>query len=261
LSEILKVKGLGEGKRDWHRGFLIGIGLLLLFIILLNTPLFSMKTFIVEGNERVETEDIMRDLDLSYGTNLFRYALTHHSDDITVDSRLSTVDVYFRWPSTVRVVVEESETIGYVYFQGTYLCIDRKGQVATSTNTPDEDIPIITGMNVGSFSIGDSLGTDDTERYEAVMTIGTNLRKYEIVDQIKEVNVRVLDDIVMRTEHLEIRLGDINDMGGKINIVAEILKTSGVPDGVLHIEDIDEEIYLEVAGKESGQSTGATAGE
>ncbi len=247
MAKILKVHGLGEeGGKSWPIGLLIGLGIVVLLIIILNSPLFALKTFEVEGNLRVSDETIMDELGLSYGTNLFRYALKQiNREPPKVDPRLSTVDVYFRWPSRVYVEVEESETIGYVYFQGTYLCIDQKGQVASSTNNPDSDLPVIVGLNVGDFSIGEPLGTSDGERYEAIMSIGANLKKYEITTVVKEINIRNMDDIIMTTEHLVCHCGSMTDMGQKINVIAELSRKTGVPDGVLHMENLNEQIYIE----------------
>ena len=258
MAKILKVRGLGEeGYRSWPIGLAIGAGILVLLIILLNSPIFSLKTFEVEGNNRVSSEAIMEELELSYGQNLFRYAISpFNKTPPTVDSRLSQVDVYFHWPSTVRVEVEESETIGYVYFQGTYLCIDQKGQVASSTNQPDDDLPVIVGLTVGDFSIGEPLGTSDGERYEAVMSIGSNLRKYDISRVVKQINVRNLEDIILVTNKLTCHCGSMTDMGQKINVIAELTKKAGVPRGILHIENMSDQIYIETE-----QSGGTPVGE
>ncbi|MBR3404898.1 MAG: FtsQ-type POTRA domain-containing protein [Firmicutes bacterium] len=233
-----------ESNDHWKAWAVIG-AMLILVVIILNSDIFALKSYEVEGNERVSSEAIMNDLGLTEGTNLFRYALSHLNSTPSVDSRLSTVDVYFRWPSHVRVVVEESQTIGYVYFQGTYLCIDRKGQVAATTDSPDEDLPIITGLVIKSFSIGESLNTNDFERYDAVVSIGANLRKYELERLVNEINVRSLDDIVLKTDHMEIRVGSMTDIEQKISITASVLSQKGLPDGTLHIESLSDQIYIE----------------
>ncbi len=248
-GKVLRVKGMGrdndlEGTFPW-RGWAVVIGLILLAIALVNSPIFSLKTYEVEGNERISDEDVLRDLDLYEGINLFRYAMKHINSTPHVDSRLSTVDVYFEWPSHVHIVVEESQTIGYIYFQGTYLCIDRKGQVANSTNTPDQDLPLIKGISVGSFSIGESLSTSDAERYDAVVTIGSTLRKYEMQGIITEINVHNLDDIILLSPKLECRCGNMTDIGQKIAVFAQLIERSNVPSGILHIESLNNEIYIE----------------
>ena len=237
MAKILKVQGFGEEKvRSWLLGLAIGVGIIILLIILLNSPIFSLKTFEVEGNNRVSEETIMEELGLDYGQNLFRYAISHiGKNPPTVDSRLSSVDVYF---------------------QGTYLCIDQKGQVASSTNQPDDDLPVIVGLTVGNFSIGEPLGTSDGERYEAVMSIGSNLRKYDISRVVKEINIRNLEDIIMTTDRLVCHCGSMTDMGQKINVIAELSQKSGIPRGILHIESMSDQIYIETE-----QSGGTPVGE
>ena len=250
-GQVLKVGNLGReeerkaGRRRRNIFFVI-LGLLLALILVLNSPLFDLKDIEISGNERVSSEQIARDLGLTKGTNLFRYALTHFNKTPRMDPRLSTVDVYMKWPDRVKIVVEESQTIGYVYFQGTYLCIDRRGQVASSTNQSDQDLPVIEGSEVGSFSIGDSLNTQDAEKYDAVVTIGANLKKYDLNTTVHTVNVRSLDNILLKTDNLTVSCGSMTDMERKIGILAALLKQEpSLPKGTLHIEDINSSIYIE----------------
>lgn len=256
MAKVLKVEGMGNGtpeeKRKKHLKLLLIPAVIAAVLILLNSPLFSLKNITVEGNERVTDEEILSDLGLSPGVNLFRYALSHVNSTPRVDSRLTTVDVYMQWPDGVRVVVEESQTIGYVYFQGTYLCIDRKGQVASTTDEPDDDLPVISGLEVGSFSIGDSLNTKDAEKYNAVVTIGTDLRKYNLSTTVREINVRSLDDLIMKTDTLTIYCGSMQDIEQKINVIASLLEQQSLPSGYLHIESMEDQIYLVT---EDGTST------
>lgn len=225
--------------------------LILVAFLVLNSSLFELKHWEIIGNHRVTDESIMTDLGLKEGTNLFRYAVSHMKASPHVDPRLSTVDVYFQWPSSVRIVVEESSTIGYVYFQGVYLCIDRKGQVANTTADPDDDLPVIEGLKVGSFNIGECLNTEDVERYDAVVAIGTALKKYNLETKINVVNVRVLTDIVLYADKMEIRIGTIKDVERKVCVVADVLEMDGLPEGTMHIESMDSQIYIEPKAVES----------
>ena len=246
MARILKIEnGFHPPKIDRKKFWLIVGGVVLFILLLLNSSVFSLKTVKIEGNERVSQEAILEDLDLAMGDNLFRYMLTHWNMDPVVDPRLSSVDIYMEWPSTVRIVVDESMTIGYVYFQGTYLCIDRKGQVAASTHSLDEDLPVIRGLEVGSFMLGESLDTSDTERYEAVVSVCSILRKHELSTVIKEVNVLNVDDIILYTDDMVIRCGSMDDMEQKINVIAALLANSDLPKGILHIENLDQQVYIE----------------
>lgn len=246
MAKVLKIQNHFKPPKINQKKFWITMGaVLLLVLLLLNSSIFSLKHVEVVGNERVTEEEILEDLDLKMGDNLFRYMITHWNTEPRVDPRLSEVDVYISWPDTVKIEVDESMTIGYVYFQGTYLCIDRKGYVATSTYTLDEDLPVIKGIEVGSFSLGESLDTQDTERYEAVVSICSMLRKHELSTVVKEVNVRSLDDIILYTDRMDMHCGDMSDMEKKINVIASILANPDTPAGVLHIENLNQQVYIE----------------
>ncbi len=239
-----KAKNVFSGSEHLKAWGLV-LALILAAFLLLNSSIFNLKSYEIRGNERVADQTILVDLGLKEGTNLFRYAISHLNAHPVVDPRLSTVDVYFEWPSKVRIVVEESTTIGYVYFQGTYLCIDRKGQVANTTSSMDEDLPLIVGLTVGSFNIGECLNTDDVLRYDAVVAVGTAIRKYDLQTTVNEINVRVLDDIVLQTDKMEIRVGTITDVERKISVVAGVLDMKDIPSGVIHIEDMNSQIFIE----------------
>lgn len=246
MARILKIEnGFHPPKIDRKKFWMIVGGVVLLLLLLLNSSIFSLKTVKLEGNQRVSQEAILEDLDLEMGDNLFRYMLTHWNFEPVVDPRLSEMDIYIEWPSTIRIVVDESMTIGYVYHQGTYLCIDRKGQVAASTHTLDEDLPVIRGLKVGDFMLGESLDTTDTERYEAVVSVCTILKKHELSTVIKKVNVLALDDIILYTDDMDIHCGTMEDMEQKINAIAAILQEKDLPKGILHIEDLDQQVYIE----------------
>lgn len=246
MARVLKIHNHYKPPKIDMKKFWIGIGaVLLVILVLLNSSLFSLKHVEIEGNERVSDEEILEDLGLAEGTNLFRYMLSHWGTEPKVDPRLSSVDVYISWPDTVQIQVDESLTIGYVYFQGTYLCIDRKGHVVSSTYALDEDLPVIRGIEVGSFSLGESLDTRDTERYEAVVSICSILRKYNLSTVVKEVNIRSLDSIVLYTDQLDICCGDMKNMEKKIAVISGVLENPDTPGGVLHIEDINQQIYIE----------------
>ena len=246
MARVLKIhNGYQPPRNSRKKLWLIAAALVLFVLLILNSSIFSLKHVEIEGNTRVSDEKILEDLELEMGTNLFRYMLTHLNAEPKVDPRLSAVDIYFSWPNTIRIKVDESMTIGYVYFQGTYLCIDRKGHVATSTYTLDEDLPIIKGIEVGSFSLGESLDTKDTQRYEAVVSVCAILRKHDLNVAVSEVNVRNLEDIVLYTEKLEIHLGGMKEMEQKIGVIGSILEKPEIPAGILHIEDLDQQVYIE----------------
>jgi hypothetical protein len=73
---------------------------------------------------------------------------------------------------------------------------------------------------------------------------------------VKEINIRNLEDIIMTTDRLVCHCGSMTDMGQKINVIAELSQKSGIPRGILHIESMSDQIYIETE-----QSGGTPVGE
>lgn len=89
------------------------------------------------------------------------------------------------------------------------------------------------------------MDTKDTQRYEAVVSVCAILRKHDLNVAVSEVNVRNLEDIVLYTEKLEIHLGGMKEMEQKIGVIGSILEKPEIPAGILHIEDLDQQVYIE----------------
>ena len=89
------------------------------------------------------------------------------------------------------------------------------------------------------------MDTSDTERYEAVVSVCSILRKHELSTVIKEVNVLALNDIVLYTDDMDIHCGGMDDMEQKVNAIAALLAKEDLPKGILHIEDLDQQVYIE----------------
>lgn len=246
MARVLQIHRNSRRKSSRKLMVLLAIAFLLLVLILvLNSSIFSIKNITVEGNQRMSREEILEDFGLEEGVNLFRYFLNHIGRTLSPDPRLDSVDVYVQWPNSVRLVVEESITIGYVYFQGTYLCLNQNGCVVDSTYSLEEDLPVIRGLTIGSFTLGEAPSTTDTERYRAVVVIGTILQKYGLSKTVLEIDVGDLESIVLHTDRLEIFCGSQTDIDMKIAVINEVMKKDSTLSGVMHVEDLSKQIYVE----------------
>ena len=151
-------------------------------------------------------EEIQKDFGLEKGTHLFRYFLNHVGRKFSPDPRLDSVDVYVQWPSGVRIVVQESVTIGYVYFQGTYLCLNQSGCVVDSTYYLEEELPVIRGLSIGSFALGEPLSTTDAELVSGDRLYRHDLQKYDLSRIVREIDVRDMNSIVLYTDNCDLLL-------------------------------------------------------
>ena len=221
------------------------LALIGLVIFFLTSKRFELREIEVVGNRYISAEEIAEDVGLTKGTHLVRYMLKSLVNKPEVSLKLKSIDLYTLWPDKVRIEVAEENFVGYIYFQGTYLCLNRQGIVIDSTPEKTIALPEITGLELGSFTLGEAPIAKDNAPFFAVLEVATVLSKYGLSEKVTGINVRHLDDMILYSELLETRLGDGTLIDYKINALDQFMKTYPTVSGILHLEDVENQVYLQ----------------
>ena len=236
------IKKRKRPRRKWP--MVVG-GILLIFVILLLTGFFNVERPTIEGNERVTDEIVMENLDMHEDMNLIWYALTHYNTKFELDPLILSAEVFIKWPHNVLVKITEKKVMGYLPYMGMYLCIDTTGSVLDSVHEIDEDTPMLTGIQVQSFSLGEAIDTEDTERFTIMLDCLNVLEKYELLAMTDEISVARAEDVHWRIDGLDVSIGSTTDLDRKAAALKEILKDTSHGSGILHLEDLNNQIYIE----------------
>lgn len=231
----------GSGRR---KKMLIAL-LILLVLLFLNSFAFSIREVVVTGNEVVSAEEIQEELGLTEGMNMFHFLIGSAFQKMDLNPRIETVDIYVHWPNSLEIQVKERTVVGYVAYMGIYLCLDETGYVVDSTHYLDEDMPVITGVNVQSFTLGEPLNTESVSLSQTIMDVCGALQKYGIASTVVRVDLTQTSDIRLYTERLDVRCGGEEDLDSKIQALARILEETPDAEGILHLEDLEGQVYLE----------------
>lgn len=243
MGKVLRLKP----KKKKHRvrnTLIIVLVVVLVLVLWLNSRFWSVKEFVIEGNTQVSDEVILNDLNMEPGMNLIGYCLKNHNREFELSPRIRTADVYIQWPDSVKIVVTEKEVMGYIPYMGLYLCIDASGKVLDSTHLVEEGTPVLTGITVDSFSLGAQVDTKDTERFTIMLDCLALLKTYELSSIVTEVAVPSADDIHLYTANLEILCGGAENLDQKIAAAIAVME-DGTAAGILHVEDLEDQIYVE----------------
>ncbi len=236
------IKKRKRPRRKWP--MVVG-GILLVFVILLLTGFFDVERPTIEGNERVTDEIVMENLDMHEDMNLIWYALTHYNTKFELDPLILSAEVFIKWPHNILVKIVEKKVMGYLPYMGMYLCIDTTGSVLDSVHEIDEDTPMLTGIQVQSFSLGEAIDTEDTERFTIMLDCLNVLEKYELLAMTDEISVARAEDVHWRIDGLDVSIGTTTDLDRKAAALKEILKDTNHGSGILHLEDLNNQIYIE----------------
>ncbi len=224
---------------------IIVFAVLALLLVWLNSGFFAVKTIEIDGNERVSDEAVLQSLNMEKGMNLIGYCLHNRKQQFELDPLISRADIFIHWPDSVKVEIEERKAMGYLPYMGLYLCVDALGSVIGSVHHVDEGTPVLTGVSVDGFSLGEPVATSNTERF-AIMLDGLSiLEKYGLNTVVRKISVASPSDILLYTDTLEIRCGTKDDLDRKIAIAASVLEDGSCPSGILHVEEPDGQVYVE----------------
>lgn len=245
MGKVVEIGVRKKKRKKWPWVLLILLLLIAGAGVFLHSSFFRVKHPTINGNERVPDEVIMSNLDMKDDMNLIWYALKHYDTQFEMDPLILSAEVFVEWPRDIRIEVVEKKVMGYMPYMGMYLCIDTTGSVLDSVHEVEEGTPLLTGITVKSFSLGGPVDTEDTERFTIMLDILNILQKYSLTDETREISVARSEDIHLYLEDLDVSLGPADDLDRKISAVVSILEDPDRPAGILHLEDLDGQVYIE----------------
>ncbi len=245
MGKVVEINAQRRKRRRWWPWILLlAVAAIAAF---LNSPFFRVEKPEIEGNERVPDAIVMENLGMTENMNLFRYFITNVNKEHEFDPLILSAEVFVHWPRNVRVVVTEKKVMGYIPYMGMYLCVDTTGSVLDSVHEVADGMPVLSGVDVKSFALGAPVDTEDTERFTIMLDCLKVLEKYGLLAKVDKISVARSNDIhlLMEEEQLDVSLGEAEGLDRKISAVVSILEDPERPPGVLHLEDLDGQVYIE----------------
>jgi len=197
----------------------------LLFIIcisivfLLSSNFFRISNIIVEGNNNVSKEEIIRLSSIYYGQNIFQINKKKSMRNILQNPYSEYIKISRRLPRTVTIDIIERKPIALVPYVGSYLSIDKNGIILeVNTKISKKDIPIIQGLKFNNFKIGDKLNLEDKQQFDTTVNIINAVNKAEFVNEISGIIMEDIENLKMTTRKgITILLGNDNNIEYKVS--------------------------------------------
>jgi cell division protein FtsQ len=114
---------------------------------IMTSPRFSIRTVLVDGNQRMSAEDIASAGGVSVGKNIFALDLESAGTSITNAPWVEKASVTRTLPSTVRITVTEREAWAMAAIGGELYLVTRDGDPFKRAADGDPiDLPVVTGI-------------------------------------------------------------------------------------------------------------------
>ena len=146
----------------------------------------------------------------------------------------ASIEVSF--PNKVSLVIEENIPLGYVPFNGTYLCVGIDGQVLAQHDKVSLELPIIVGLKFNKFKINEKLAVMNDDNFMIAVEMINTLRKYDFLGKIGSIDISNVEQIHLYVDKLDVIIGNIREFDKKVMWLTQVHKEYAI--GVLDLSMI-----------------------
>ena len=201
-------------------------------ILIALTELFDITYIHIHGNNSMTNEQVLNSLEKE-NSNIFLFnrfrAMTNLQSNLHVYTSTVTKDYINR---QINVNIIERVQIAYIRFAyGSYLRIDRNGFVMSTTDTVEHNAPVITGLNLTSFFLGDYLSAVNSQTLYIISRFAEIFLAYDVDPFLVTVDPTDLNNIRLVYGQIVVNLGDSLNLAEKFRI---FLSVTAIPDIYVH---------------------------
>lgn len=209
------------------------------------SPIFSVQTIEITEMEQYSDEDICNMIGLKQRANVFLYDKKKAVEILNANNYIESAEITVHLPSTINIDITERKVRGYVPYAGSYLYIDEYGRVLDVQNETQKALPVVYGLKFDQFRLGELLDAKNKESFDVVVLISQMITKYELLNNIMEIDVDDPENITASINQIEIRFGSVENCEQKMAYLSQILSTIPEKDrGVLDLSDMSRPIVF-----------------
>jgi len=193
----------------------------------------------VEGNEHYSDEEI-KSMILGGGMseNSLFLSLKYRDKDISDIPFIESMSVEVLAPDSIQILVYEKALAGCVESLGNYIYFDREGIVVEISDDKTPGIPMVVGLRIGSFALGEVLPVDDVAIFGDILSITQLMSEYEI--NATKIYFDKSENLTLYFDDARVLLGEDKQMEEKLMLLKNILPSLEGKKGVLRLENYDE---------------------
>ncbi|QGG47857.1 cell division protein FtsQ/DivIB [Heliorestis convoluta] len=188
----------------------------------IHSPYFGVTKITVDGINLLEEEEVIRLSGVRNGENLWRLDESRIQEQLFFHPHIKDVKVMRKWPSEVRLQIEERKPLAVIAQGASFVLLDSEGIYLKSIDSLRSfRIPVITGIEVTEAS-----GPGQAFRDESISFALNVLMQFPptLLLRIGELHVGVESRLVLyTTEGIEIRFGVAEHTQEKGEVLQEIL--------------------------------------
>lgn len=204
--------------------------------------IFHIDTVTVEGSEYYSDTEIKK---LVFQRELSDNEVMLWLYDKTVGLGtlpfLETIEVEYHGPGSVTLHVYDKTISGCIKYMGQYVYFDKDGIVLQTLQEKKEGIPVVTGIDFGTFVVGEAFQVKEQEVFDSIMNLSQLIAHYEI--PVSQIHVNA-GELVMYSGNLKIYLGRKTMYDDELSNLSRVLEKASEEHlklkGEIHMETYRE---------------------
>ncbi len=136
---------------------------------------------------------------------------------------------------SLKVTIYEKSIIGCIHYMSQYIFFDKDGMVVETKSEPKADIPVISGLQMKSFALFQTMKIEDESLFSQVLGLSQLIRKYEL--EIDRIEFDLSRNVTLYSEEIEIRLGKRDMYDDQLAELKNLLPAAKGLAGILDMKD------------------------
>ena len=190
----------------------------------LNSGIFNSDNIEIEGNKYVESEYIIKALEVNNNKNIFRYNIKDMEEILLNNKYIDKVEIKRLLPNTLKVSIIEKEIVANLYNEEIYCYIDKEGNFIDEIDENNKDNEVITVPIDYTKTDSQEIKFKNEENKKRLLYLLEYIKEEGIYKKIDNIDMTKPNSINMSTkEDINILLNSDEELKYNISRLAMIL--------------------------------------
>ena len=190
----------------------------------LNSGIFNSDNLEIEGNKYVESEYIIKALEVNNNKNIFRYNIKDMEEILLNNKYIDKVEIKRLLPNTLKVSIIEKEIVANLYNEEIYCYIDKEGNFIDEIDENNKDNEVITVHIDYNKTDSQEIKFKNEENKKRLLYLLEYIKEEGIYKKIDNIDMTKPNSINMGTkEDINILLNSDEELKYNISRLAMIL--------------------------------------
>ena len=189
----------------------------------LNSGIFNSDNIEIEGNKYVESEYIIKALEVNNNKNIFRYNIKDMEEILLNNKYIDKVEIKRLLPNTLKVSIIEKEIVANLYNEEIYCYIDKEGNFIDEIDENNKDNEVITVHIDYNKTDSQEIKFKNEENKKRLLYLLEYIKEEGIYKKIDNIDMTKPNSINSTKEDINILLNSDEELKYNISRLAMIL--------------------------------------